>query len=153
MSVIGDIFGAGGVATLLGKAVDKIWPDPNERAKAQVAILEAEQRGEFKVIDAQVELARQQTDINKIEAASTNWFIAGWRPGLGWTGALSYFYTFIINPFLVFGATVWGTDAVREAITHLPHLDMGPLATLTMGMLGLAGARSFEKWADVEKKR
>lgn len=150
MSVVGDIFGAGGVATLLGKAIDKIWPDPNERAKAQVAILEAEQRGEFKVIDAQIEMARQQTDINKVEAASTNWFIAGWRPFVGWVCGASLAYAAIVSPFVQSFAAYAG---LHFDLSLMPKIDVSMTHDLLLALLGVAGMRTFEKFKGVEGNR
>jgi Holin of 3TMs, for gene-transfer release len=40
------------VASLLSKAADKIWPDPEQRAKAQVAIMEAQARGDLDTLNA-----------------------------------------------------------------------------------------------------
>ena len=55
-----DITGIGELATAASKLVDKFWPDKTELEKASIAS------------DLTVTLG--QLDINKIEAASTNWF-------------------------------------------------------------------------------
>ena len=115
--------------------VDKIWPDAekkDERA-AQLAIMLAER-------DTKRDAA--QAEINKIEAASTNLFVAGWRPFVCWTCGAAYAYSFIIQPFLLFFATLlhWKVD-----LAQLPVLDMGELGVMLFGMLGLGAMRSYEK--------
>jgi len=83
-----------------------------------------------------------QIEVNKVEAASQNLFVAGWRPAVGWVCAGAYAYSFVVQPFLLFFITVlhWPVD-----IAQLPVLDMGELGVLLFGMLGLAGYRTFEK--------
>ncbi len=44
----------GGLFTFLGKAVDKIWPDPEEAARARAALLQAEQAGRLDEMKVQV---------------------------------------------------------------------------------------------------
>ena len=57
---------------LVGKAIDKIFPDPTERAKAKATLLELEQRGEL----AELQSA---TAIIVAEASGT-WMQKSWRP-------------------------------------------------------------------------
>ena len=65
-----------------GKLIDRLWPDPTQKAQAQVALLELAQKGELAVFTA-------QADIVKTEAASENWLASSWRPILMLTfGAL-----------------------------------------------------------------
>jgi len=67
-----------------GKIIDKIFPDPAQKTQAQLALLQAQQAGEFKELDAQLQLAKGQTDTNQIEAANPKLFVSGWRPFIGW---------------------------------------------------------------------
>lgn len=140
-----DITGFGSVAEILGHVFDKVShfiPDPVAKAEAQQKIREMEQAAEFKQIDALLEAGRQQTDINKIEAASTNLFVSGWRPACGWVCAGAFAYTFVLQPFLVFilAATHAGVDPKT-----LPVLDISQLMPVLLGMLGLGAMRSIEK--------
>ena len=74
----------------------------------------------------------------EIEASSTNWFIAGWRPAAAWTCVAGLAYQFLAFPGLVWACVNFGW-------TSPPALDMGTLNTLLFGMLGLTTARTAEK--------
>ena len=80
-----------------------------------------------------------QLEVNKIEAAHRNVFVAGWRPFTGWVCASSLAYHFILEPIIVFGLALYNIQLT------LPQFDMGSLLTVLMGMLGLGGLRTFEK--------
>ena len=87
-----------------------------------------------------------QIDINKVEAASEGLFKSGWRPALGWVGACGYAYMFLLRPLLPWivqvGGLIFGKHA---AVPEMPALDWGPLAELTLGLLGLGAMRSYDK--------
>ena len=69
----------------LGKvAIEKIWPDPVKRAEEIRKLEEMRQRGDLEELNAKVKLLTGQMDINKVEAASSDRFVAGWRPFVGW---------------------------------------------------------------------
>lgn len=81
-----------------------------------------------------------QAEINKIEASSKVWFVAGWRPAVGWVCALAVFNEYLINPWLQ-----WATGHPG------PMMDTSELMTLLMAMLGLGYMRSNEKIKGVSK--
>jgi hypothetical protein len=56
-----------------GKLIDRLWPDPAQKAQAQVALLELAQKGELAEFT-------QRAEIVKTEAASSHWLAANWRP-------------------------------------------------------------------------
>lgn len=137
-----DIGGIGSIADLLGKVSDKLWPDPLEKAKALERLEQMKQAGEFKLIDAELQMAQMQADINKEEAKHASVFVAGWRPFVGWVCGGAMAYTFAIQPFLTFVLIASGA-AFDPA--KLPELDGASLATILMGMLGMGGLRTYEK--------
>ena len=92
------------------------------------------------------ELAKGQLAINKEEAKSGNLFIAGWRPFIGWSCGVALVWHFIAAPFIIFFAALFGAT-----LPPLPEFDMGSLMTVLMGMLGLGGLRTFEKYKKVAK--
>ena len=83
------------------------------------------------------EINKAQLEVNKVEAGSTNLFVSGWRPFVGWTCGVALCYHFILQPFLTFLLYAFGYQIV------LPTFDMGTLTTILLGMLGLGGMRSF----------
>lgn len=120
---------------IIGPAVQKLIdliPDANARAKA-----EAEYQREVLAIAAKAEA--DQREINKVEAASSSLFVAGWRPAIGWVCALALGFHYLLRPIFTWAAGVWWPH-----LPPLPGLDSN-LWELMFGMLGLGGLRSFEK--------
>ena len=120
--------------------LDKIIPDPEARAKAQLDLLKLQQDGEFKELDAQLQINLAQAEINKVEAASQNGFQAGWRPLAGYMCVAGLGYEFLLRPLLPWALTVSGVEA-----PPLPSLD-GVLFELMFGMLGLGTLRTADRW-------
>ena len=92
------------------------------------------------------ELALAQVEVNKAEAASNSVWKGGWRPFVGWVCGAAFAYHFVIQPLAIFGLAAYGME-----VPPLPNFDMGQLMTVLMGMLGLGGLRSFEKYKHVAK--
>lgn len=61
------------VLNIGGKLIDRLWPDPEQKAQAQIALLELAQKGELTEFTARAEIV-------KAEAASSHWLAANWRP-------------------------------------------------------------------------
>ena len=91
------------------------------------------------------EIATAQIEVNKEEAKSRSWGIAGWRPACGWICTLAMGYHFIIQPLLIFFLAIFGLKM------DIPSFDMDTLMTVLLGMLGLGGLRSFEKHKKLTK--
>lgn len=115
-----------------GKLIDRLWPDPEKKAAAQLELIKLQQSGELAAIAGQLE-------INKIEAAHTSVFVSGWRPAVGWISALGLGIQFVVNPLIT-----WASAFVGRPIVF-PNLDLSLLLTLLGGMLGLGGLRTYEK--------
>ena len=92
------------------------------------------------------ELAKSQIEVNKMEAQSRHWFVASWRPFIGWTCGIALMWHFVLSQFILFFATMFG-----YSLPALPEFDMGSLMTVLMGMLGLGGLRTFEKYKQISK--
>ncbi len=120
------------------KIIDKVIPDPQAKAQAQLELIKLNQAGEFKELDAQLELARNQSDINKIEAASPNLFVSGWRPAMGWACVAIFVANYIGAPLLA-----WLSPVLH--VPPPPRLDIGEVLPVLLGMLGLGTLRTQEK--------
>jgi len=127
------------VAGLLNTAIDKIWPDPAAKATAEALLMKAQ-------ADAAIASVQQQIDINKIEAASSNVFVSGWRPFVGWACGGAFAAHFILLPLLNWLIELFGHSAI------VIPFDMATLSTVLMGMLGLGTMRSVERLAGVARK-
>ena len=117
------------ISTLL----DKFIPDADEKAKLahEIATMAQKQAHESSIA---------QVRVNEKEAQHRSIFIAGWRPFVGWTCGIALFYHFIVQPILVFFMD-----------KPAPSFDMSTLSTILMGMLGLGGLRTFEKYKSIAK--
>ena len=56
-----------------GKLIDRLWPSPEDAAKAKLQLFEMAQKGELTELSA-------RADIIKQEAASESWLASSWRP-------------------------------------------------------------------------
>lgn len=119
------------------KIIDRVLPDPAQKQAATLELLKLQQAGEFKEIDAQLQVSLAQADINKVEAAG-GFFKSGWRPGAGWVCVIGLGYQFLAQPLLTWMSSVRGWPIP-------PVLQIGDLMTLLFGMLGLGALRSKEK--------
>ena len=105
-----------------GKLIDRLWPDPQQRAQAQLALMELAQKGEL------TELV-ERASIVKAEAQSEHWLAATWRPVL----------------MLTFGALIvarwfgWAAPNLTEA----EYLKLWSIVELGLG--GYVIGRSAEK--------
>ena len=121
------------VSNVGGALIKHFFPDPAQQAAAEQKLAELEKSGELAKIAGQLE-------INKVEAASTNWFVAGWRPAVGWIGAFSLGYAAILEPLIRFTASVgFGYKGA------FPILDSNITMQILFGILGLGAYRTVEK--------
>lgn len=124
---------------ILGSVLDKVFPDANAAADAKLKVMEMAQKGELAALDADVKLAMGQLEVNKAEAASGNKYASSWRPTIGYICAAGLGYNFLVYPMFCWGAALWFPEVTP------PVLVTDSLMELVIGMLGLAGLRTFEK--------
>ncbi len=117
----------GPVASLL----DKFIPDADTKQKLAYDIATLAERQAHEIAIAQIE-------VNK-EDAKGNWFQAGWRPACAWVCVAGFTVNFLISPL----ADPFGI--------MIPQADINTMMPVLLGMLGLAGARSFERVKKVGK--
>ncbi len=128
----------GGLFSIGGKLIDKIFPDPEQKAKAQLELLKMQQDGELDQIKTQLSAIMA-------EAQSADPWTSRARP------SFLYVFYFIIIALVVIAPVVGvffparmdqfyinvagGFKAIPEALW----------ATFTVGYLGYVGARQFGK--------
>lgn len=130
--LIGPLFEIG------GKIIDRLFPEPGEKAKAELELLKLTQAGDLQQVLAQLE-------INAREAQHASLFVAGWRPGAGWAGVAGLLYAAIGQPLLSWVAAMKG-------LPPPPVVDSELLLYVLGGMLGLGSLRSYEKVKNVASK-
>jgi hypothetical protein len=131
------------IAGVIGPIVDgflKFIPDKNERARAKEAF-------ESQMLNAMTGLVQGQLEINKEQAKHPSVFVAGARPFLLWVCGVAFAWQFIGQPMTNWAFLIW-----QPATPVPPSLDIGPLMSLTLGMLGLGGLRTYEKRLGVARE-
>lgn len=130
------------------KVIDRIWPDPAQKAQAQLELFKLQQSGELAKIAADTDLAKAQLAVDQVEAASPNMFIAGGRPFTLWVCGFGLAYVAILEPVGRFVATV-----AFHYSGPFPTIDTTLTMQVLLGLLGLGGMRSLEKIKGAEGNR
>jgi hypothetical protein len=123
---------------VVGDVLDRFFPNKEEKARAAREI-------EAKLAEHLAKIDIAQLEVNKQEAAHRSLFVAGWRPFVGWTCGLALFYTYVAQPMAMFIMAQTGD------LVQLPQLDLSAMMPVLLGMLGLGGLRTYEKFKGVSK--
>lgn len=116
----------GGAAKGLGEgvaaAVDSV-------ARAGDALFTSdEERAEYAL-----KIKELQFQLNLADAKSSNWFQAGWRPAMGWVGAIGMLACYVVMPVVNGFADV-------NIVIPIDHVEW-----LVLLLLGGATVRSYDK--------
>jgi hypothetical protein len=125
------------ITDIIGKAVVDVDKKKEIEFKVKELIDRADERYHTELM--------AQTEINKVEAAHSSVFVAGWRPFIGWTSGVGLAYVFVLAPFIEFFARMYGYDG------PVPHPNTNELMALIMAMLGIGGLRTYEKFNHVAR--
>lgn len=131
-----SITGIGEIANLAGSIVDRIWPDKTQTEKDQAA-LQIQQM----LQDSQERLA--QVEVDKAEASTGKFFIAGARPTLIWVGAVMAASKYILIPWYLIIMHSFGK---MVEVPDVAFLEYSPI------LLGMLGLRTYEKKTGVNDK-
>jgi hypothetical protein len=123
----------------------------NEASKITEAMQNDQQKADaFKTALAALVASDQgQTATNTAEANSPIFFVAGWRPFIGWVCGFGLAYQFLALPLLTWVLAVIAVITGKQA-PPLPPVDIASLLTLVGGMLGLGTLRYMDKKAGVD---
>lgn len=130
-----NILGIGEVIKVIGNIADDLITTDKERL--ELALKEKE---------LDVALLSKVHETNIAEASHRSVFVAGWRPAIGWIGALSLAYTYLLHPIFM-----WINSIFKLTDNPPKALESDMLMTIILGMLGIAGMRTFEKFKGVSK--
>jgi hypothetical protein len=119
------------------RIIDRLFPDPEKKAAAELELLKMTNDNELKPI-------MEQLKINAIEAAHPSVWVAGWRPYFGWVGGTSFAYVGLLKPILAWVSLINGWP-------EPPDIDTEFLWVVVSGLLGLGGLRTYEKKNKVTK--
>jgi hypothetical protein len=131
-----SLLGIGSIIESVGKVAGDLITTDKEKMQLEL---------ENRKLDQAIDLA--QIEVNKIEAASSSLFTSGWRPYIGWGCGTAFLYSAMFEPIMRFVAQV-----VFDYKGPFPQLDTNLTMQVLLGMLGLAGMRSYEKSKGVATK-
>jgi hypothetical protein len=135
----------GALLPALGTLVDRLIPDraAAEKAKAEM---------EAELIRASNEAALAQVEVNKIEAAHSSVFVAGWRPAIGWVCAAAMALYYI--PMALVGTGLWAWACIQAGVI-VPRPEMGivEIIGLVTSLLGMGTLRTTEKLNGVARQQ
>jgi Holin of 3TMs, for gene-transfer release len=129
-SIIGENIGSA-----FKDIVGSFKADPTVAIQVQERLAEAQLAIQAKLVDQ----VTDQIDVDKAEAQNANWWVAGWRPYIGWICGTALGFYFIVAPL-----GTWFSNLIGHP-TQFPVLDMKSLMTILSGMLGFGGMRTYEK--------
>lgn len=119
--------------------IERIWPDPSQRAEQMYKLEKLKADNNIAALEGHISLMIAQLQVNAKEAEHKSIFVSGWRPFIGWTCGITLFFNYIAI-YLIELAMQF-----REGVTAPPPMDMTQLMPIILGMLGIAGMRSYEK--------
>ena len=116
------------------KILDKFFPDPEQKAKAQLELLKMQQEGDFKKIEADIVEQQELTKRQEADMASDSWLSKNIRP----LSLIALFVAYIV--FALMSAFDMDTN---ESYTML----LGQWGQLAFGFY--FGSRGLEKIAEI----
>jgi hypothetical protein len=128
------------VAPIFGLIKDilgRVLPDNEARRKAEIEVLQTLQNQDFETV-------LKQLEINAKEAAHPSRWVSGGRPFFIWIGGVGFLYAVLIQPLLVWWATIKGWPTP-------PDVNIDLLWVVISGLLGLGTMRSFDKLKGTSK--
>jgi hypothetical protein len=130
-----------GVINLATSVIDRLFPDPVKQEAARFEMFKLQQSGELAQIVGQLE-------INKEEAKSSNFLIAGARPFIMWGCGFAMLYAALFEPFMRFIAVVY-----FKYSGAFPVIDTTITTQVLFALLGLGVYRTAEKIKGAEGNR
>lgn len=125
----------GSVVTAGLGIIDKLIPDPEEKAKAKAKLLELQQAGELKELEAAM-------SVITAEAKSEHWLTSAWRPITMLTFVAIVANNFILYPYL---SLFWESAPVLDTPEQLWNLLQIGIGGYLVGRSGEKIAKEFNK--------
>jgi len=126
--------------TILGvgmKLIDKFFPDPEEKNKAQLALLQMQQQGELAQLQADITEQQEVTKRQQADMASDSWLSKNIRP-MTLIAILAGYFTFA-------GMSAFGHDTNSKYVELLGQWGM-------LIMSFYFGGRTLEKIVSMREK-
>lgn len=120
------------------KLVDKFFPDPEQKAKAQLELLKMQQEGDFKKMEADIVEAQELTKRQQSDMLSDSWLSKNIRPMTLIAILAGYFIFAMMSAF--------GNNANEKYVELLAQWGM-------LVMSFYFGGRTLEKIMDMKTKK
>ena len=131
-----NLLGISSIIDSVGKVAGDLITTDKEKMQLEI---------DNRKLDQAIDMA--QIEVNKIEAKSSSLFTSGWRPYIGWGCGTAFLYSALFEPIARFVAQVGFNYS-----GPFPQLDTNLTMQVLLGLLGLAGMRSYEKSQGVASK-
>jgi len=115
------------------KILDKFIPDADTKNKLAHELATMADKHAQEALLAQLAINREE--------AKGNWFQSSWRPLCGYVCVISLAINYMISPICA------GFNVI------IPQADMTVMMPLLLGMLGIAGMRSVDKYNKTDSKK
>jgi len=122
----------------LQPVLDKFFPDKTKQAEFAFELQKLAASQAATELDDAFKLAQDQVQVDDDEAKSSNLFVSGWRPAIGWICGCAFGYNFILQPLLS-----WVSSIVKIPVP--PQLDLSEMTPVLLGMLGLGALHSYDR--------
>lgn len=123
-----------------GETLREVIKDPDKQAELDVQLQDLADRANQR----EQELMLAQVEVNKIEAANPNIFAAGWRPAIGWVGAISLATYYI--PYSLTATFIWAYQSLEQGkLLDKPDMGITDLIGLLGSLLGVSILRTVDK--------
>lgn len=120
---------------IIGKVIDKIFPDPEQRDKAKLALLQMEQEGELQEIAT-------KAGVVTAEIQGESWLQRNWRPVLMLSIVGIVVNNYLIYPYLL----LFSPQAALQLDLPAPLWNL-----MHIGVGGYVAGRSAEKALSIWK--
>jgi uncharacterized membrane protein (DUF106 family) len=131
------MFPLGAILDIGSKLIDKFFPDPEQKAKAQLELLQMQQNGELAQINADIAEQQELTKRQQADMASDSWLSKNIRP---------LTLIFILVFYVVFAMMSAGGIDTNQKYVEL----LGQWGMLIMSFY--FGGRTLEKIIDMKNK-
>jgi uncharacterized membrane protein (DUF106 family) len=131
------MFPLGALLDIGSKLIDKFFPDPEQKAKAQLELLQMQQNGELAQINADIAEQQELTKRQQADMASDSWLSKNIRP---------LTLIFILVFYVVFAMMSAGGIDTNQKYVEL----LGQWGMLIMSFY--FGGRTLEKIIDMKNK-
>jgi uncharacterized membrane protein (DUF106 family) len=131
------MFPLGALLDIGSKLIDKFFPDPEQKAKAQLELLQMQQNGELAQINADIAEQQELTKRQEADMASDSWLSKNIRPMT---------LIFILVFYVIFAMMSAGGIDTNQKYVEL----LGQWGMLIMSFY--FGGRTLEKIIDMKSK-